>query len=147
MGESRRIVEQALEESSVLQTAANQLSAELAARVPRYTFDPLLVIAIVGIIINVIIHCREERDDEEIYNSIKNIEQFPPRKLLRLRRQLNKLWREQHPAAPRLIRRENPYTLAVYQLARQLPKRTFKKLIAVAEQERGRQYGKKKNNK
>jgi hypothetical protein len=147
MSDAQKLVEDALENSSVLQTAANQLSAELAGRVNKYKFDPLLIISIVGIIINVIIHCRDEKSDDDLYDTITDIEQIPPRKVMRLRRQLNKLWREHHPAAPRLIRRENPYTLAVYQTARQLPRRTFNKLIAVAKQEVERRSGKKKNNK
>lgn len=142
MGADETPVEYALSNSSVLQNAANQLSAELASRMPKYSFDPVLIISIVGIIINIIVHCREDKDDEEIYKTIKNIEQIPPRKLMRLRRRLNQLWRKHHPAAPKLIRLDNPYILSVYQVAKQLPKRTYAQLLKVADEEARR--GKKK---
>lgn len=77
-------------------------------------FDPFLVIAIIGIIVNVILHCRE-RPAHDIKTDIRNIRTLPPRQLLRLRRRINSLWRKQceHLALPV---GQNPVLAALYEI-------------------------------
>lgn len=57
--------------------------------------DPITVIMIISIIVQIVIHCRERRSDEQILQDIRDIRTVPPRRLMRLRRQINRLWQEQ----------------------------------------------------
>lgn len=82
----------------------------------RYAFNPLLIIAVISLIIQVIQYCLANRSAEEIAADMKNVRSLPPRKLMRFKRRANVLWKQycadngMDPATP------NPITSAVYSL-------------------------------
>lgn len=78
-------------------------------------FDPLLVISIISVIVNVIIYCRE-RNKEDIKTDIRNIRTIPPRKLMRLRRRMNALWRKQCGDST-VASNQNPVLAALYEIS------------------------------
>jgi len=77
-------------------------------------FDPFLVIAVIGIIVNVLLHCRE-RNANDIKTDIRNIRTLPPRQLLRLRRRVNTLWRKQCEELALPVEK-NPVLTALYEI-------------------------------
>jgi len=101
-------------------------------------FDPITIIMIISIIVQVIIHCRNKRDDEQIAQDIRDIRTLPPRQLMRLRRRLNKLWRERcggDQASPTAV---NPLVTALYEVSERADAETIQELLRLArEQENG----------
>jgi hypothetical protein len=94
-------------------------------------FDPLLVIAVIGIIVNVLLHCRE-RDPEDIKNDIRNIRTLPPRKLLRLRRRMNVLWRK-HCGDMNVVAANNPTLAALYEISEMADDEQLDALLDLAD--------------
>lgn len=96
-------------------------------------FDPVTIIMIISIIVQVIIHCQEKRNNDEIAQDIRDIRTLPPRQLMRLRRRLNKLWREKcggdnSPTAG------NPLVTALYELGDKADDDTIKELLQLAKE-------------
>lgn len=98
-------------------------------------FDPITIIMIISIIVQVIIHCRNTRPDEDIAQDIRDIRTLPPRKLMRLRRRLNKLWRERcggENAAPTAV---NPLVTSLYEIAERADDDTINELMQLAREQ------------
>lgn len=98
-------------------------------------FDPITIIMIVSIIVQVIIHCRNSRTDEQIAADMRDIRTLPPRKLMRLRRRLNKLWRERcggEFAAPTAV---NPLITSLYEVAEKADDDMINELIQLAREQ------------
>jgi hypothetical protein len=94
----------------------NRLQDEIAFRAPHgYEFSPLLVISVISIIVQIVIHCREQRKASEIRLDMRDLRNLGPLATMRLRRQLNLLWRDHCP--PDLLQSENPLLEAVYDLS------------------------------
>lgn len=109
-------LQERIEASSALKGAAGQLRDEIGFRADKSVqFDPFLVVMIISIIVQVVIHCRESRTDDELRNDIRDIRTLPARRLLRLKRRLNFLWRKH--AADRSGEPGNPLLDAVYEMA------------------------------
>lgn len=96
-------------------------------------FDPFLVVAIIGIIVNIIIHCRE-KNAEDIKTDIRNIRTIPPRKLLRLRRRINTLWRKQCGDST-VAAAQNPVLAALYEISELATDEQLDALLALAKEE------------
>lgn len=97
-------------------------------------FDPITIIMIISIIVQVIIHCREKRNDDDIAQDIRDIRTLPPRKLMRLRRRLNRLWRERaggEDASPTAV---NPLITAIYEVAERADDETLNEVIQLAKE-------------
>lgn len=77
-------------------------------------FDPLLVVSIISVIVNVLIACRD-KSTAELKEDIRNIRTIPLRKLIRLRRQLNTLWQKQGISAGTANAPTNPILTALYE--------------------------------
>lgn len=104
--------------SPALSALRDQLSDELGAQADNsFQFDPILIITIISIIVQVIIYCREKNDVESIQQSMRELRTLPPRKLMRLRRRLNNLWREHCAATGAEYTKTNPIVGAVYHLS------------------------------
>lgn len=114
-----------------LKAAADQLRDEIGFRADASVqFDPFLVVMIISIIVQVIIHCRESRDKEQIRADIRDIRTVPPRKLMRLKRRLNALWREKGSR----VESTNAFMTAVLELAEKADDAAIDELLRLAEQ-------------
>lgn len=94
-------------------------------------FDPITIIMIISIIVQVIIHCQNKRSDDQIAQDIRDIRTLPPRQLMRLRRRLNKLWKENcgAPSSPTAV---NPFVTALYEIGEKADDTTIKELLQLA---------------
>jgi len=111
-------LQQRVNDSPALSAMRDKLSDELCAQADNsFQFSPLLVITIISIIVQVIIHCRESSDAEAIQQNMRELRALPPRKLMRLRRRLNNLWREHCAATGAQYTKNNPIVGAVYHLS------------------------------
>ena len=115
----------------------SELRYQIAASLERnaenqYAITPVVIIAIISIIIQVIQFCQQNRPAEEIAADIKNIRNLPPRKLMRFKRRANVLWRDyctEHGLDPNT---PNPIPSAVYSLGDKANNCTVDALIRLA---------------
>lgn len=109
-------LQERIENSPALKRLRNRLQDEIAFRSPPgYQFSPLLVISVISIIVQIVIHCREQRQASEIRFDMRDLRNLGPIATARLRRKLNKLWRDYCP--PEMLQSENPLLEAVYDLS------------------------------
>jgi hypothetical protein len=94
--------------------------------------DPFLVIAIIGIVINILIYCRD-RTDEELKKDIRNIRALPARKLVRLRRQVNALWRNHYADGPGTMT-QNPALAALYEIGEMADDEQLDAILALVKE-------------
>lgn len=95
-------IQKRIETSSILRAAQESLASELSFRADKsISFDPFLIITIVSIIVQIIIHCRENNSEEDVRQAIRDAKTLPPRKLMRLKRRLNTLWRDKCGGDPK----------------------------------------------
>lgn len=107
-----------IDASPALSDLKRRLTDELTLQADNsFQFDPMLIIMIISIVVQVIIHCRENCSDELIQQNMRELRTLPPRKLMRLRRRLNNLWREHCAKTGAEYNRNNPIVGAVYQLS------------------------------
>jgi hypothetical protein len=105
-------------ESPALAALRDRLTDELVAQGDNsYQFDPLTIIMIISIIVQVIIHCRENSADDNVQQNMRELRTLPPRKLMRLRRRLNNVWREHCAKTGVAYTANNPVVSAVYKLS------------------------------
>ena len=105
-------------ESPALSALRDKLTDELVAQGDNSCqFDPITIIMIISIIVQVIIHCREKNTDEAIQQSMRELRTLPPRKLMRLRRRLNNVWRAHCAKTGIEYKADNPVVGAVYNLS------------------------------
>lgn len=97
-----------------------------------FQFDPITIIMIISIIVQVIIHCREKRTDEQIAQDIRDVRSLPPRQLMRLRRRINRLWREHCHGDPSST---NPIMTALYAVSDNANDEAIQELIKLAKQQ------------
>jgi hypothetical protein len=123
-----------IEASPPLSRLRDQLGAELAAQWgDRAAFDPFLVIAIISILVQVIIHCRNQRSASELAEALPKLASLPPRQRMRLTRRLNQLWREECQRRGDSVTKPNPLLAAVTHAASSLDAESAQELIALAE--------------
>jgi hypothetical protein len=109
-------LQERIENSPALTALRNRLQDEIAFRAPQgYQFNPLLVISVISIVVQIVIHCREQRTASDVRLDMRDLRNLGPLQTARLRRQLNKLWRDHCPGD--LIQLENPLLEAVYDLS------------------------------
>jgi hypothetical protein len=79
-----------------LKTLESNLKASLIrlAEQNGYGLDPFTILFIISIILQVIQLCQKNRSDADITLDMVNADMLPPRKLMRLKRRLNVLWRK-----------------------------------------------------
>lgn len=74
-----------------LKSIEEKLASDLATRADNGAqFDPMLIIMLISIAVQIIIHCREQRADDVVRHSIKDIKTLPLRRLFRLRRDVRR---------------------------------------------------------
>jgi hypothetical protein len=124
-----------VEQSSRLRKLRAKLMDEVQFRVDAPAqFDPMLIIMIISIIVQVVIHCREKRSTEEIVQDIRDIRALPPRRLIRLRRRLNTLWRNHEDRFTLSSGDVNPLLTAVYEIGENFDIETLEELVALADE-------------
>lgn len=120
-----------IESLPALKRAADQLAAEVSFRAHNSVqFDPFLIVAVISIIVQVIIHCREKKTDDELRADIRDIRTLPPRKLMRLKRRMNALYKKQNGVEATTLK--NPVLDAVYDMAEKLDDAAIDELLALA---------------
>lgn len=109
-------LQERIENSPALARLRNRLQEEIAfSAAPGCEFSPLLVISVISIVVQVVIHCRENRPTEEIRLDIRDLRNLGPLKTVLLRRRLSALWRDACP--PEMLQSGNPLLEAVYNLS------------------------------
>lgn len=97
--------------------------------------DPILIMMIISALIQLIIHCRQKNSEDAIAATIRDLRIVPPRKLIRVRRQLKKTWDEycaQHEINPAA---KNPILPAIYELSETLDDTDIREFLALAPAE------------
>lgn len=90
--------------SAELRRLQTKITDAVAFRSPHGSqFDPFLVLMIIGIIVNIVLHCRQQQSAELIKNEIRNIRTLPAMRLARLRRQIKKICRDRIAAGDELV--------------------------------------------
>lgn len=126
-------LQQRVQASPALSALRDRLTDELVAQGGNsYQFDPITIIMIISIIVQVIIHCREKNSEESIQQSMRQLNTLPPRKLMRLRRRLNNLWREECAKNGTEYTKSNPIVNAVYGLSDTIDDTTAAGLMELA---------------
>lgn len=95
--------------------------------------DPVTIVMIISIIVQIVIHCREKRSTDELVQDIRDIRTLPPRRLARLRRRLNTLWRNCCADYQTSAADVNPLLTAVYEIGENADDDTIKELIELAK--------------
>lgn len=109
-------IQERLESLPALNSAVNRLREETVFRADNSVqFSPLLIITVISIIVQVIIHCRESKTDDELRSAIKDVRSLPPRRLMRLKRRVNAVYRQLDGVPENDLR--NPILDAVYDMA------------------------------
>lgn len=123
-----------IESSPRLKAFGNQLlsSVTFHADAPA-KFDPILVVMIISIIVQVVIHCRQNKTTEELVQDIRDIRTMPPRRLMRLRRRMNALWSNTASDTTWRSNQPNPILTALYDLSESADDATLAELVALAE--------------
>ena len=99
-------------------------------------FDPILIITIISAIIQIIIACRKEKKpDADIVSVMKDLRSVPPRKLIRLRRQMRALWQEHCDKAQIAVGVRNPILEALYEISDTVTDADINTLLAAATDE------------
>lgn len=126
--------------------ALTQLSARLqqaltaqASGDNTIAFDPMLILMIISILLQVIRLCieRNEESDRDFAAVVQNIGRVDGRRTLRLRRRLNRLWTDycaEHGIQP-AAGSENPLLAAVLTVSRDVDARAAQDLLKLADEE------------
>ena len=83
-----------IDASQGLKNLEQNLIADLMSQEERggYGFDPLTILFVISVILQVINLCMKNRSAADIELDMANVGILPPRKLMRLKRRLNCLW-------------------------------------------------------
>ena len=97
--------------------------------------DPVSIVMIISIVVQVIIHCRENRNKEQLVQDIQDIRALPARRLIRLRRRLNTLWRNCCADGQTYTGDYNPMLTAVYEIGENSDIATIRELVDLAQED------------
>jgi len=119
-----------------LSALRDRLTNELVFRADNSVqFDPLLVLAVISLMLQIIYYCRDLRKPDEIKQDIKDIRSLPARKLIRLRRRANLLWRDCCADKQDSRHDANPILTALYELGESADDATLDELIELAKEQ------------
>jgi hypothetical protein len=126
-----------IQSDAQLSALSDSLQREIRFRADTaFQFDPFLMVAIISIIIQIIVHCREKTPTTDIRNAIRDARALPPRRLIRLKRRLNKFWLEYCAQTGMSSSSKNPFFDTVLELGENAPDSELDALLALAEAER-----------
>jgi hypothetical protein len=128
-------LQQKIESSANMTALRDRIGQELSNSVPNtVSFDPMLVIMLISVVVQVIQFCHQQRSAEDIKQDIKDIRTLPPRKLMRLKRRVNKLWQENGDSQFKNLTGPNPLLTALYAVSDVVDDTTLDELIALAKE-------------
>lgn len=123
-------VESSAELSAVRDRVANALSVKSGN---QYAFDPLTIIAIISVIVQVIQYCVSLRNPDDVAADMKKVHELPPRKLMRFKRRSNVLWKKYCSDHGLDANTPNPIPDAVYSLGGQINDSEIAAFITLAQ--------------
>jgi hypothetical protein len=94
-------------------------------------FGIILILSMISLAIQIATYCKN-KNKAELLQDMRNIRTLPPRKLMRLRRRVNKLWREEFPDYPVNPRDPNPMLTVMYELGETAEDAALNELLALA---------------
>lgn len=97
--------------------------------------DPILVMMIISTLVQIVIYCRQRRSDDDITKTIQELRSVPPRKLIRVRRQLRQTWQEYCQQRELDAAQKNPILPAIYELSEDLDADEIREFLQVATTE------------
>lgn len=120
-----------IESSQALRRARETLLSEVSFRAgPSARFDPITIIMLISVIVQVLNYCRDRRTPEEIIADIRNARALPRLRTRRLRQRLNRLW-DEHCANPEECR-DNAFLAAVLDMAETASDAELQELMTLA---------------
>lgn len=85
-----------IESSSVLRRARETLLSEVSFRADKSArLDPMTILMIISIAVQVIAFCKKRNSDEKICGWIRSARSLPRLRTIRLRRMVDKVWEQQ----------------------------------------------------
>jgi hypothetical protein len=124
-----------IEASPALRSLRDKLSEEVSFRADASVqFDPFLIISIISICVQLFIYCKN-RKDEDIKQDVRDIRSIPPRRLIRLRRRANALWRDCCADQQYDPNQPNPILTALYEISETADDAALDELIAMAREQ------------
>lgn len=110
------------------------LTADLSSKFEdSATFDPILVLMIISLIVQVVSFCFKQKDDAALLADIRNVASLPPRKLMRFKRRANVIWRDyckEHGLPENTL---NPIMAVSYSLGEKVSEPTISAILAMAK--------------
>lgn len=97
--------------------------------------DPILLMMIISTIVQIVIYCRQRNNDTAIIKTIQELRSVPPRKLIRLRRQLRNTWHDYCQQRGLNPAQKNPILPAIYELSESLDSDEIREFLQVATTE------------
>jgi hypothetical protein len=129
-------IQKRVEASPALRNLKDKLSEELSFRSDASVqFDPFTIIMIISICVQLFIYCKNRRD-EEIKQDVRDIRSLPPRRLIRLRRRANALWRNCCADQQYDSKQPNPILTALYEISETADDAALTELIAMAREQK-----------
>lgn len=124
-----------IESSPRLKKLQTRLLEEVSFRCDNSVqLDPVTIVMIISIIVQVIIHCRQSRQPEELVQDIRDVRNLSPRRLMRLRRRLNAAWHNCCADYQTSTGDVNPFLTAVYEIGENSDDETIMELIELAQE-------------
>jgi hypothetical protein len=128
-------IQKRIEASPALRSVRDKLSEELSFRADASVqFDPFLIVMIISICVQLFIHCRD-RKPEDIKQDVRDIRSLPARRLIRLRRRANALWRDCCAEQQYDKNQPNPIMAALYEISETADDAALDELIAMAREQ------------
>lgn len=127
-------IQKRIEASPALRSLRDKLSEELSFRSDASVqFDPFLIITIISICVQLFIYCKQ-RKPEDIKQDVRDIRSLPARRLIRLRRRANALWRDCCAEQQYDKNQPNPILAALYEVSETADDAALDELIAMARE-------------
>lgn len=118
--------------SPALRHLRDRCMSEMSHRVDNSTqFGIILILSMISVAIQIATYCKN-KNKAELLQDMRDIRTLPPRKLLRLKRQVNKLWREEYPDKPITARNPNPMLEVMYELGEHAEAEALNELLTLA---------------
>lgn len=129
-------LQERIDNSPTLSALHRQLQKEVGFRAdPSVEFNPLLIISLISLTIQIIRWCQEhDKTDDDIRTNIRDLRSLSPRQLIRLRRRVNALWREQKGVTDTT---PNPLMAALFELSDSADDAALDELLWLAERDKG----------
>lgn len=131
---SDKELQERIDASPALRQLRDQLANELAFKVDTSVqFDPFLILTIISICVQLFIYCHPEKP-QDLKQAIRDIRSLPPRRLIRLRRKANTLWRECCAEQQVGHSDANPILTTLYELGETADDKALDELILLAQE-------------